>query len=110
MSSEDTKPFLVGGGRGVGKSALLANWARRFTEHHQEVPFDPYLSSLSLQFTFLHKGSVSLLLIPLQPSNAYVTHVGCVIGTPRGLLADLGLLFAPYLEDYDSDPRGFRVC
>ena len=33
---EETKPLLVGGLRGVGKSALLANWGRRYAEHHPE--------------------------------------------------------------------------
>uniref|UniRef100_A0A6B2KWC3 NACHT domain-containing protein n=1 Tax=Arcella intermedia TaxID=1963864 RepID=A0A6B2KWC3_9EUKA len=36
-SSNTVTPLVVSGEMGVGKSALLANWAKRYREHHPEV-------------------------------------------------------------------------
>lgn len=37
-SSNDNRCFLVVGDSGIGKSALLANWAERYRQHHPENP------------------------------------------------------------------------
>lgn len=55
ISSEVTKPMVITGDRGVGKSALLANWIKLHQEHNPaDVVFSHYLGASPTSASYSH--------------------------------------------------------